>query len=385
MTEGRDTGLKRQDADDALGLLDSAEDAGPPGSAPRETDRHRGGSTPDRLESVPGSRVARRRARKQQRTRRGAGDFTSERMLRPQAKPPKKGWRRGLFKLTGGLVNISDEQERRERELIARIKTPLDDPRRIAIISRKGGVGKTTTTLMLGHIFAAFRGDRVIALDGNPDAGSLAYRVHRETSNDIMDLLRAPYDLSRYGDMRAFTNQSRTRLEVLAASDDPRITDALGEDDYRRVAKVLQMHYTITCMDTGTGVLESATRGILELADQIIVVLGPSLDSARTAASTLDWLEENGHQHLVKDAVAVVNQLGRSSNEASRIEEHFLNRSGLVEIDRIEAHFRMRCRQVLRIPWDPALDAGAEAEPDDLRAGTQQAYLELAAAVADGF
>jgi len=33
---------------------------------------------------------------------------------------------------------------------------------------------------VLGHTFASYRGDRVIALDGNPDAGSLAYRVRRE-------------------------------------------------------------------------------------------------------------------------------------------------------------------------------------------------------------
>ncbi len=45
------------------------------------------------------------------------------------------------------------------------------------------------TTLMLGHTFASLRGDRVIALDGNPDAGSLAYRVRRETSNTITGLL----------------------------------------------------------------------------------------------------------------------------------------------------------------------------------------------------
>ena len=45
------------------------------------------------------------------------------------------------------------------------------------MLSRKGGAGKTTTALMLGHTFASWRGDRVVALDANPDAGSLAHRV----------------------------------------------------------------------------------------------------------------------------------------------------------------------------------------------------------------
>jgi putative peptide zinc metalloprotease protein len=289
--------------------------------------------------------------------------------------------------MTGGLVNPGpSEAEEYENDLINRIQTPIQGTRRIAIISRKGGVGKTTTTLMLGHTFATHRGDRVVALDGNPDAGSLGYRVQRETTSSIMDLLTAPSAVRRYADIRAYTNQAPTRLEVLAASDDPRITDALGEDDYRRVAELLEVHYNLTCMDTGTGVLESATRGILDLADQVVVVMAPSLDSARTAASTLDWLEQNGHDDLVATSVAVINQMGRSNQgERSRFEEHFLNRGGLVEVDRIEDHFLARCRDVIRIPWDPQLDAGAEAEPDDLKLPTRDAYLQLAAAVADGF
>jgi len=119
-----------------------------------------------------------------------AADITSERMLRAQAEPPPSGWRRALFQVTRGLVNPGPSAaDRDRRELIGRVKSPVAGCRRIAVVSRKGGVGKTTTTLMLGHTFASLRGDRVIALDGNPDAGSLAYRVRRETSNTITGLL----------------------------------------------------------------------------------------------------------------------------------------------------------------------------------------------------
>jgi putative peptide zinc metalloprotease protein len=101
----------------------------------------------------------------------------------------------------------------RERELVGRVKSPVQGCRRIAVVSRKGGVGKTTTTLMLGHTFASLRGDRVIALDGNPDAGSLAYRVRRETTNTIMNLLANHAVIARYADIRAYTSQAPTRLE----------------------------------------------------------------------------------------------------------------------------------------------------------------------------
>jgi putative peptide zinc metalloprotease protein len=300
-----------------------------------------------------------------------AAEFTAERYLRGLAAPPRDGWRRFVYWLTGGRINFGPSPaERAERQLIARAKSPVAGCRSIAVISRKGGVGKTTTTLMLGHTFASLRGDRVVALDGNPDAGSLGYRVRRETAATVTNLLADEQEIIRYADIRAYTNQAPTRLEVVASDDDPRITTALGEEDYRRAIALLERHYNLILLDTGTGVLESATKGILQLADQIVVVMSPSLDSARAASATLDWLNENGHAELVRNAVAVVNAV---------------REEGLVEVDKIGEHFKGRCRAVVRVPWDPHLSAGAETQVDRLRPVTRHAYLEVAAAVADGF
>ncbi|HET9007425.1 MAG TPA: AAA family ATPase, partial [Actinomycetes bacterium] len=300
-----------------------------------------------------------------------AADFTPERYLRGQAAPPRDGWRRFVYWLTGGRVNFGPSPaEVAERQLIARAKAPVAGCRSIAVISRKGGVGKTTTTLMLGHTFASLRGDRVVALDGNPDAGSLGYRVRKETAATVTNLLADEQDIIRYADIRSYTNQAPTRLEVVASDDDPRITTALGEEDYRRAIALLERHYNLILLDTGTGVLESATKGILQLAEQIVVVMSPSLDSARAASSTLDWLNENGHAELVRNAIAVVNAV---------------REEGLVEVDKIEEHFQGRCRAVVQVPWDPHLSAGAETQVDRLRPVTRRAYLEVAAAVADGF
>ncbi|MDQ4145050.1 MAG: MinD/ParA family protein [Actinomycetota bacterium] len=301
-----------------------------------------------------------------------AAEFTDEYMLRPRSLRPSRGWRRAVYRATGGTINLGpSEAELRERDLVARVKNPVFGCRRIAVISRKGGVGKTTTTLNLGHTFAAHRGDRVVALDGNPDAGSLGYRVRRQTAATVTDLLRDSHVIDRYSDVRAYTSQAPTRLEVVASNDDPRITQALGRDDYKRISEILERHYNLILLDTGTGILDSATRGILDLADQVVVVMAPSLDGARAASLTLDWLEEHDYGDLVDGAVAVVNGVR--------------SRDGLVELDRVEEHFEGRCATVVRIPWDPHLEAGAETMPEDLKRGTREAYLELAAAVAGGF
>jgi len=303
---------------------------------------------------------------------RSAADFSAERMLRSAAQASASGWRRAVFDLTGGFVRLGPSAaELRQRDLVARVKTPIAGCRKIAFISRKGGVGKTTTCLLAGHTFAAYRGDRVIALDGNPDAGTLGHRVRRETAATITSLLRDLDGIARYADIRGYTSQSATRLEVVAADDDPQITQALGEHEFRNAIGLLERHYTLVCLDTGTGVLESATRGILDAADQIVVVIAPSLDGARAASSTLDWLEQNGYGRLVASAVGVVNGI-RSMN-------------GSVDLDRVEEHFAARCRATVRIPWDSHLESGAETVVDELASSTRQAYLELAAAIASGF
>ena len=54
--------------------------------------------------------------------------------------------------------------------------------------------------------------------------------------------------------------------------------------------------------DCGTGLLHSAMAGILGLADQIVLVSSPSVDGARSASATLDWLEAHDYGDLVRGA-----------------------------------------------------------------------------------
>jgi putative peptide zinc metalloprotease protein len=302
----------------------------------------------------------------------GAAAFTEDKMLHRRLSPPAQGWRHGLYSVSGGRINVGPSPaEQRAQERIDRVRAPLRGPRRVVTLSRKGGAGKTTTTLMLGHTLATHRGDRIVALDANPDAGSLIYRVRRESPATVTNLLGERDLITKYADLREYTSQAPSRLEVIASDNDPTISQALGDRDYRVVLDLLSQHYNLMLVDTGTGILDSAIQGILREADQVVVVMPPALDGARVAAGTLDWLDQHGHADLVSSAVAVINTTR--------------NRQRWLQLDEIENHFSARCAGTVRIPWDPALDSGAAVDLDDLRAGTRDAYLELAELVADGF
>src|ERR1700674_316380 len=143
-----------------------------------------------------------------------SGEFTPERMIRSAAQRPVDGWRRTLYPLSGGIVVIGPSAgERGRRELVAQVKTPIAGCRKVAFVSRKGGVGKTTTCLLVGHTFASYRGDRVVALDANPDAGTLGHRLRRETTETVATLLRDQQVIGRYADVRAYSSQASSRLE----------------------------------------------------------------------------------------------------------------------------------------------------------------------------
>jgi len=284
------------------------------------------------------------------------------------------GWRRAVRSITFGLINPGNSRaERRRQEMIARACTHVvGGHHRVAVLSLKGGVGKTTTTAALGSMLASLRGDRVLAIDANPDRGTLSDKLHLETPTTIRDLLNEKDTISRYADIRAFTSQAPSRLEVLASDQDPAVSEALSEYDYREVARIVEHFYSITLTDCGTGLLHSAMRGVLGLADQIIVVSTPSVDGARSASATLDWLDAHDYGSLVRGAVVVMSMVRRNSKSN-------------VDLQRLEEHFASRCRAVVRVPWDPHLDEGAEIYLDRLQPSTHDAYLELAATVGEAF
>ncbi|WP_110776824.1 AAA family ATPase [Mycolicibacterium peregrinum] len=285
---------------------------------------------------------------------------------------PQSGWRRTVHKATGGRVNPGDSRKNREmEELLAQIRQPIVGDFRIAVLSIKGGVGKTTTTLGLGSALAMVRTDRVIALDANPDRGTLAERVRDfSTRSTVRDLLRDP-NIRRYADVRAHTRMASSRLEVLASEQDPAVAEVFGETDYRHTMDILRHYYNIILTDCGTGIMHSAMAGVLDLAHAIVLVSSPAIDAARSASATLDWLMQHGHAGLVREAHVVLS--------ASR------PGSAALKLDKVYEHFEARCRSIHLIPFDEHLAEGADIDFGLLKPATMQAYIELAGAVSEKF
>lgn len=307
--------------------------------------------------------------------RESADLLTPDRLLDPHqvVRPePEGAWQHFVYTVSGHRINLGDGKRARARkELDRRIAAPLQGGSKfVPVLSRKGGVGKTTVTTLLGMALADARDDRIIAVDANPDRGTLAERIARTNSKNIRDLARSGADVAGYNDISTIVARDATRLDILSSDSDPRVHEALSDDDYRDVAKIAAHYYSIVLTDTGTGIVHSVMSATLDLASSLVIVAGLSVDEARLASETLTWLDTNGYSEQVSNAVVVLNS-GRPGVP-------------LVQEAELESHFRTRVRSVVRLPYDPHIAAGSAITFRDLKPETRLAARELAAAVVEG-
>ncbi|MDN5917822.1 MAG: MinD/ParA family protein [Pseudonocardia sp.] len=304
-----------------------------------------------------------------------APGLSHETLARRRSERPTMGWRAALYALTGLNPGPSEVESRRNAK-IARIKAPLPGCFKLAVVSLKGGVGKTTTTGLLGLTLAEHRGDRAIALDANPDAGTLAERLlgyePQVTVRDLLANIDRIETLTHVDPSRALSGYTALagRLHVLASEQDPAMSEMFNSEEYAAVSRLLSRFYNIILTDSGTGLVHSAMQGTLDNTHSLVIVGAPTVDGASRAAKTLDYLAAHGFEQMVRNAVVALS-CDRHSDDIKR--------------DVIVDHFAERVRAVVEIPADRHLAMGGMIDLRYLAEPTRDAALDLAAAVTDAF
>lgn len=304
-----------------------------------------------------------------------AAMLTADRLVDEKLRKPTRPegtWPEFLYAVSGHLINIGDSPRVRARKALeSRIAKKFEGGARfIPVLTRKGGVGKTTISTLLGMAMAQVRDDRVIAIDANPDRGTLAERINKQTSGTVRDVVNNAASISSFSDFASLVSRDETRLDVLASDTDPLLSEAFNEGDYNVVADLAARYYSVVITDCGTGIVHSVMRATLQRADTFVIVSGGSVDEARLASETLTWLEANGYRDLVRGCVVAINTATQGTN--------------IVKLNEIEMHFASRVRDVVRIPYDPQLAAGSAVTFADLAPYTRLSARTLAASVIDG-
>lgn len=309
----------------------------------------------------------------------GSGDlFDQISNRRKKVVRPEKGLRGAIYNITNGRWNLGlSKTEAEVAELIEAVQTAVyGDVKHIAVWSQKGGVGKTTATTRIGVTLARNRTDRILALDVNPDGGSLAVRVPRTTRPDIdilklRDALRSGY-LSP-AEFDTYVNHAPHRLDSIVMPPGKKPKHPLTGNDYLLIAQALQERYSYKFIvtDCGTNLSDSVMDGVLRMADQLVVVTPTTVDEATVTAGGLEALIDEGYGHLVNNAVTAI--VEKSPKDPNVDVQRRINESSQT----IREHFERLTRKVVSIPYDSRIFLGDVFDPEAISQESKIAELEL--------
>jgi MinD-like ATPase involved in chromosome partitioning or flagellar assembly len=258
--------------------------------------------------------------------------------------------------------------EREEAELEQRIRTlpGVARPNVVALISPKGGVGKTTSTYVVGDLLTTHLKLRVIAVDANPDFGTLARLSPdaRRSDRSLADLLADADRLRTAAELNPYISRQPSGLHLLASPRDAELAASLGPDRYGELVAFLSCFYEVVLLDLGTGVAGPLASFAIDRADQLVLVTTPEWVTTSIVLEAL--------AHLQHDRTTVA-----------------LNKSRLraVDVPAVEERFRAEhLHRSVTIPFDEQLatmlDAGTYAM-DGLERPTRLAIKRLGLAVAE--
>jgi MinD-like ATPase involved in chromosome partitioning or flagellar assembly len=242
----------------------------------------------------------------------------------------------------------------------------------IAVVSPKGGVGKTTLSILLGETLCGLRSEQILALDGDGDYGSLG-RVSQIASgapakrDDQMFAALA-------GGAVTFAELNRTLwalpggLRIVPSPRDPAAMARADRAAYTRAIGNLQRLCSVLIVDCGTGLGQPGVQAAILASDQLVLVTDASGATASLAVEAFALLERSGRQITVAG-----NRLrrGRAFDE---------------DLARLDASFP-RAAGLIGIPDEPE---ATRALAGDLQVGQlarplRQGVIELAAALSAGW
>jgi MinD-like ATPase involved in chromosome partitioning or flagellar assembly len=258
------------------------------------------------------------------------------------------------------------------------LRGDLGGPRVIAFANPKGGVHKTTATVLAAATIGGVRGRGTIAWDDNELRGTLGLRAGsarhartiRHLVHDLASVEAAPPDelvemLDDY-----LRHASDGSYDVLAGEESPRFAEKLDIYTVRRVVELLRRTHEVICIDTGNNVESPNWRTVLQMADQLVVTSVPREDAAFTADWMLDLLNEVGMEHLAANAVTLLSC--PTPNPSSMLND-------------LAGHFATRTRAVAVVPYDPMLEPGSSIDHELLAPATRRAWLEAAGIILQPF
>lgn len=169
----------------------------------------------------------------------------------------------------------------------------------VAIVSPKGGNGKSTISANLAVAMARLSAPIVVDLDVH--FGDIEYAFRLQPLHRLDSVVAALHERPKDGIEHLLTSHP-TGISALCAPSDPVSADYLSADDVFEVVDELVKLERPIVLDTAGGISDF-TLGALDRATEVVMVCGtdvPSVQSVRKLLETMERLQmDTDHAHLV--------------------------------------------------------------------------------------
>jgi MinD-like ATPase involved in chromosome partitioning or flagellar assembly len=252
---------------------------------------------------------------------------------------------------------------KRAAEAGALLSQPLAAPRRIAVVGVRGGSGKSTVAALLASAYATHRGDRVLAIDADPDLGSLGLRLGSSSPNSLVELGRVPRVWRSVDEAERCLGRTQSGSWILSGERDIATPEAVSPNAYLGVLHGISPFFAVTVIDAGAGLVTQLNRAVLSDAHALLLASPASVDGVVSARRALEWI--NGWSApLLGRTIAVFTAM---SPQAAGLD--------LAQAATAVAKFGVTAAL---LPYDRHLAAGSTIEPWRLGEATRSTAVRMA-------
>jgi MinD-like ATPase involved in chromosome partitioning or flagellar assembly len=227
--------------------------------------------------------------------------------LRRREPPPVVPWSYRIQRRWKELTRPGQLEAEHDWQMAAAMAALSAGTEQVAVISPKGGVGKTRLTLALGLVLAEVPLARPVYVELNPDWGNARQLLPRANQATVVNLLDAYAAIERTGIglLQSYITMW-SRLPVLTVPIDPDQAAALGAADYERVLQLLGQYYNVILLDCGTGYADSLTQFGIQRADHLVLLSSPDHGTVRTALESARYLASARYERTFAGRLAAL-------------------------------------------------------------------------------
>ena len=244
------------------------------------------------------------------------------------------------------------------------LATPVPSPRRIGVVALKGGVGKTTLSVLMASVLARARQDPVLLFDADTTFGSLVLRTGAPPAATVHDVAAAG-DPGRFEVLAGSLGRSRDGAWVLPSGRDPEQSAALDERAYVAAMNAVYRHFAVMVTDCGAGLATPLMQRVVSGCHTVVLATSPSVDGLLATHNVLRWLYSRGSEALARRSVVALADVP--------------GERAVVDVAEARRRFAGLVGDVVTVPSDRHLATGSLLQVDALDPRTRVAAVRLAA------